>query len=88
MFMYIENCFYFVKFGLIQFIFFYCLLQQGIPLKPGQNRDSIMSAIPLTNSTVRKEMNDAHENCVTIGEEIEQLKKEMNDLINVNLKKN
>lgn len=63
-----------------------CILVKGIPIKPGQNRDSIMSALPFTDSAVLNEMNDAYENCVTIEEEIEQLKKEMLELMNVSFK--
>ena len=44
-----------------------------------------MNALPLTDAAVIKEMNDAYERCIAIGEEIEQLKQEMSELYNVSL---
>ncbi|XP_024936584.1 uncharacterized protein LOC107263492 isoform X1 [Cephus cinctus] len=57
-------------------------LGEGIPVKSGGRQDSIMSAIPLTDTAVMEEMKEADERCTVIAAEIEELKKELNELTN------
>ncbi|XP_020708167.2 myosin heavy chain, non-muscle [Athalia rosae] len=55
---------------------------EGVPLKSGGHRESIMSSIPLTDTAVMTEMKEADKRCTTIAAEIEQLKRELTELTN------
>ncbi|XP_023289776.1 uncharacterized protein LOC105703467 [Orussus abietinus] len=55
---------------------------EGVPVGPERHRESNMSALPLTDSAVMKEMKEADERCAVIAKEIEDLKKELTDLTN------
>ncbi|XP_031787536.1 centrosome-associated protein CEP250 [Nasonia vitripennis] len=57
-------------------------LGEGIPVGPGQNRESIMSSVPVTESAVMQQMFKADERAKIVRAEIQELKASINELTN------
>ncbi|KAG7189734.1 hypothetical protein KM043_017401 [Ampulex compressa] len=55
---------------------------EGVPIKPGGRRESVLSSSPLADTAVMNEMKAADERCIVIAKEIDQLKQEISDLTN------
>ncbi|XP_076286270.1 uncharacterized protein LOC143211965 isoform X2 [Lasioglossum baleicum] len=54
---------------------------QGAPMKPGGRQESVLSSSPLTDPELLEEMKNADERCTAIMKEIEELKREILDLM-------
>ena len=56
---------------------------QGVPIKPGRHRDSILSSNPLTDTQVIREMQEADKRSKIIADQMEEIKQQLEELKNV-----